>query len=140
MYSPVLIASARMVQVQFLSACETNGPASATNTFFASCAWQYLLSTDLVDDAPARLDAVTLLLGRHRAERRPAHLGDDGAEGLLHVLDLLVLVVAPLEVEAQHRDAPFVDHRRVELAVGVRVRNLLAAAGEVHRGAVQATV
>ena len=32
--------SARIVHVGFLSACETNGPPSATNRFFTSCAWQ----------------------------------------------------------------------------------------------------
>ena len=74
MYSPVRIASARIVQVGFLSACETNGPPSATNRFLTSCAWQFLLSTDdlrrvahardaeLVNDAPAGLDAVARLL------------------------------------------------------------------------------
>ena len=118
----------------------------------ASCAWQFLFSTDVDGSLPMRvtptswmmrppgLDAVALLRGRHRRHRRAAHLGDDRAEGLLHVLDLLVLVVAPLEVEAQHRDAPLVDHGRIDLAVAVRVGDHLAAAGEVDRGAVEPAV
>src|SRR5262249_8980230 len=47
MYSAVRMANARIVQVRFLSACETNGPASATNTFFTSWACEYLLSTEV---------------------------------------------------------------------------------------------
>src|SRR5262249_29689305 len=38
MYSLVFIASARIVHVTFLSALETNGPPSAMNRFFTSCA------------------------------------------------------------------------------------------------------
>ena len=52
MYSLVRIASARIVHVGFLSGCETNGPPSATNRFFTSCAWQYLLSADDSDRCP----------------------------------------------------------------------------------------
>ena len=51
----------------------------------------------------------------------------------MHVLDLQVLVVGPLEMEAQHRDAPPIDDRRIELAVGVGVRDHLAAAGRTRR-------
>ena len=148
----VRIASARIVQVQFLSACDTNGPPSATKTFLASCAWQFLFRTEvvrivahardaeLVDDPAAGREAVVVLLRRHRRERRAAHLLDDRAEGLLHVLRLLLLVVAPLEVEAQHRDAALVDDARVELEVAVLVRDHLAAAGEADRRAVEPPV
>ena len=55
---------------------------------------------------------------------------------LLHVLGLQDLVLAPLEVEAQHRNAPLIDHVRIDLAVAVLVGNHLAAAGEVNVGAV----
>ena len=37
MYSLVRMASAMSVHVGFLSACDTNGPPSATNRFFTSC-------------------------------------------------------------------------------------------------------
>src|SRR5258706_2286857 len=46
-YSEVRIASARIVHVQFLCELETNGPASATNRFFTSCAWQLAFNTDV---------------------------------------------------------------------------------------------
>src|SRR5258706_16240011 len=46
MNSEVRIDSARIVHVQFLCAFETNGPASATNRFLTSCAWQFAFSTD----------------------------------------------------------------------------------------------
>ena len=55
---------------------------------------------------------------------------DDLQEGLQHVRGLAGLVLAPLPVEAQHRDAPLVLHLRVELGVAVLVRDHLAAAVE----------
>ena len=55
MYSLVRIASARIVHVGFLSACDTNGPPSATNRFFTSCAWQLLFSTDVRGSLPMRV-------------------------------------------------------------------------------------
>jgi hypothetical protein len=72
-----------------------------------------------VDDVAARRDAVALLLRRHLGERRAAHLADERPEGLLHVPDLVVLVVGPLPVEAQHRDPPAVHHLGVELGVAL---------------------
>ena len=50
------------------------------------------------------------------------------AEGVLHVADLVQLVIAPLPVEAQHRDAPLVLHLGIDLAVRLLVRDHLAAA------------
>ena len=58
----VRIASARIVQVQFLSACDTSGPASATNTFFASCAWQYLFSTEVDGSLPMRVTPTSWMI------------------------------------------------------------------------------
>ena len=49
---------------------------------------------------------------------------------------LLDFVVAPLEVEAQHRNAPFVHYVGIDLAVAVLIRDHLAASGEVNVGAV----
>src|SRR5690606_27089906 len=54
MYSLVRHARAMMVHVRFLSACETNGAASATNRFFTSCAWQCALSADVFGSLPMR--------------------------------------------------------------------------------------
>ena len=48
-------ASARIVQVGFLSACVTNGPPSATNRFLQSCAWQFRLSADVFGSLPMRM-------------------------------------------------------------------------------------
>src|SRR5262245_64939407 len=55
MNSDVRIASARIVQVQFLSGLETNGPPSATKRFFTSCAWQLALTTDVFGSFPMRV-------------------------------------------------------------------------------------
>ena len=35
--------------------CETNGPPSATNRFFTSCAWQFAFSTDVCGSFPIRV-------------------------------------------------------------------------------------
>ena len=61
---------------------------------------------------------------------------EDRAEGRLHVPDLIQLVVAPLPVEPQHRDAPAILHLRIDLAEGLLVRDHLAAARQADRRAV----
>src|SRR5213080_2796821 len=130
MCSLVRSESARIVQVGFLSACDTNGPPSVTNRFLQSCAWHQRLSTEVFGSSPMRMppsswmmvppgDAVAALRGGHGRKHLAAHFRDQRAERLLHVLHLLVLVVRPLPVELEHRDAPAVHHARVELAVGV---------------------
>ena len=43
-------------------------------------------------------------------------------------------------MESQHRNAVGIDHVRVDLAVGVFVRNHLSTAGEVHRRAVETAI
>src|SRR2546426_2722796 len=83
-------------------------------------------AAQLVYDDAAGGDAVPLFGARHRRERLTPHLRDEPPEGLLHVLDLLVLVVGPLPVEPQNGDAPPVHRLRVDLA----------AAREADRGAV----
>lgn len=45
--SDVLQDKAKIVQVGFLSAWETNGPASTTNRFLQSCAWQLLFKAEV---------------------------------------------------------------------------------------------
>ena len=77
-YSAVRHASAQIVSVGFLSGLLTNGAASATNRFFASCAWQYWLSTDLDGSLPKRgyeqfaaiISGIPLL--NHPADKRSA--------------------------------------------------------------------
>src|SRR5256712_462960 len=97
-------------------------------------------AAQLVDDDAAGGDAVPLFGARHRRERLTPHVRDEPPEGLLHVLDLLVLVVGPLPVEPQNGDAPPVHRVRVDLAVGVVVWDHLAAAREADRGAVVAAL
>src|SRR2546427_3378256 len=55
MYSLVRHASARIVHVGFLSACDTNGPPSVTNRFLTSCAWHQRFSTDVFGSSPMRV-------------------------------------------------------------------------------------
>src|SRR2546422_9782924 len=90
----------------------------------------------LVDEGPPRRDPVAPLGRGHRGEHLAPQLGDERPERLLHVLHLLVLVVRPLPVEAQHRYAPLVHGARAELAIRVVVRDHLAAPREADRAAV----
>jgi hypothetical protein len=62
MYSDVRMASARIVQVQFLSACDTRGPPSVTKTFLASCAWQYLFNADVDGSLPIRVTPTSWMM------------------------------------------------------------------------------
>src|SRR6185437_4102261 len=66
-----------------------------------------------------------------------AHLLDDLLEGFLHVLGLQDLVLAPFEMEAEHRNAPFIHGIRIDFAVTVFVRDHLTASREMHIAAVQ---
>src|ERR1051326_555015 len=54
----------------------------------------------------------------------------DGAKGLLHILRLAQLVIAPLKVEAQDRNAPLVHNVGIDFAIGVGIGNHLAATGK----------
>src|SRR4051812_14844284 len=53
-------------------------------------------ATDLVNDRSTGRNAITLFARRHRRLHHCTHLLQQSAEGLLHVLDLRVLVVGPL--------------------------------------------
>src|SRR5215813_2027289 len=59
-----------------------------------------------------------------------AHHLDDGLERFLHVLGLTQFVFAPLEMEAQDRNAPLIHTIGVKFAVCIRIRNHLAAPGK----------
>src|SRR6185312_15555572 len=61
---------------------------------------------------------------------------DDLCERPLHVDRLAHLVLRPPPVKAQDRDAPLVLHARVDLTVGVLVRNHLPAAVEIDERAI----
>ncbi len=137
-----------MVRVGFLSALLTNGAASVTKRFLTSQAWQYWFNTDFfgsspilrcadfVDDlAAARNTPVVLFAVAVRDHT--AHGLDDLFEGLLHVLGLQDLILAPFEVEPQNRNAPLIDNLRIDLAIAVFVRNHFAAAREVDLAAVE---
>src|SRR5204863_568152 len=86
-------------------------------------------------EAGRRGCAATAATTRRRVDA-PAHALEDLAEGLLHVAHLVQLVVAPLPVEAQDRDAPLVLHLGIDLAIGLLVRDHLAAARQADAGAV----
>src|SRR6185437_1598061 len=45
---------ARIVQVIFLSACETKGPPSTQNRFLQSCAWLHLFRGEVFGSLPMR--------------------------------------------------------------------------------------
>ena len=62
MNSAVRIDSARIVHVQFLSACDGSGPPSATNRFFTSCAWQFLFSTEVDGSLPMRVTPTSWMI------------------------------------------------------------------------------
>src|SRR6266852_5345670 len=68
------------------------------------------------------------------------HLGDEGAERLLHVFDLQVLVVGELPVKAKNGDAPAVHDPGIDLAIAVLVGDHLAATREPDVGAVIAAI
>jgi hypothetical protein len=83
--------SARMVQVQFLSPCDTKGAASTTNRFFTSWACCHLFSADFLGSLPMRtvptswmispgcVQAVILSAAGFIAQRNAAHFMDDPA-------------------------------------------------------------
>ena len=88
-----------------------------------------------MDDFAAARNA-PVLLGAGARSDSAAGRGDDLLESLLHVPGLLDLVLAPLEVKAQHGNAPLVHCVWIDFAIAVRVRNHLAAPGETHVGAI----
>src|SRR3989449_6886058 len=59
-------------------------------------------AAQLVDDDAAGGDAVPLFGARHRRERLTPHLRDEPPEGLLHVLDLLVLDRKSTRLNSSH--------------------------------------
>ena len=68
---------------------------------------------------------------------RSAHRFNNLLERFLHVPGLQNFVLAPLEVEAQHRNAPLIDDVRIDLAVAILVGNHFAAAREMDFAAVE---
>ena len=144
MYSMVRQPSALIVSVGFLSALLTNGAASVIKRFLTVPRLAVLIQhgsfrivthfgcAHFVNDLAARRNTPFL--------SAPATVGDDlppaasiiFAKGLLHVFRLQDLILAPFEVEAQHRNTPLVDDVRIDLAIAVVIRNHFAAAGEVQ--------
>ena len=81
------------------------------------------------------LGAVALGLAIHAS----AHRLDDVLESLLHMRGLARLMLGPAPVEAQYGNAPLVLYLWIELAVGLLVRDHLAAAVEADEGSVVAS-
>src|SRR5439155_20886533 len=73
-----------------------------------------------------------------RAQKRSAAGFDDRAKSFLHILRHLDLVIAPLPVEAQDRNAPLIDRVGIDIAVTVLVGNHLATAFEADKSSVHA--
>src|SRR4051812_17171574 len=89
-----------------------------------------------MNDRSADGHAAGLRHGASDSAHLPAHAFNDGAEGVLHVLGHLAFLLAPCEVEAQHRDAPAIDDSGIDLAKAFGVGNHLAAAGDADRRSV----
>src|SRR5277367_6519213 len=83
-----------------------------------------------VDDLTPNADAIAF----HRLGFGPGygspHGFQYGGKGLMHVLGLLQLVIGPFEVEAQNRNTELVDYGRVDLAISIRVRDMLTASSQ----------
>src|SRR5690242_17291089 len=82
-----------------------------------------------MDDRAARQNRF-LRIGLDFAADLPAEPLDNGREGLLHVNRLLLFVVTPFPVETQDRDAKLVLLVRIDFAIGILVRDHLAASAE----------
>ena len=112
---------------------------SVTKTFFASHTWFHLLSTDVFGSFPIRAVPISWMVSpggglvvvrRRRSCSRP--LRASRRRRGLRILHDGPLVVAPLHVDPQHRNAPLVDHLRVDGDPVVRMRQALAEAAEAH--------
>src|SRR5271169_596232 len=64
------------------------------------------------------------------------HRFDDGFKNFLHVLGLANFVLALFKVKAQHGNPPRINQVRINFAVGVGIRNHLAASGKCDVGTV----
>ena len=86
---------------------------------------------------PAGADRLAAI-GLDRTRRSRAQCVGDLREAALHVRRLALLVLRPVEVEAQHRNAHLVLHFGIDLAVAPLVGDHLAASGEADEGPVVA--
>ena len=84
---------------------------------------------------PPGLMALSPALRRARAACRPSPRSSS-AKVFSACVAWLISCVRPFPVEAQHRDAELVLHRRIEIGVAVFVGNHFAAPGEVDERAV----
>src|SRR3954468_23350996 len=72
------------------------------------------------------------------AKKRSSAGFDDGTKGFLHIFGHLDFVIAPLPVEAQHRNTPLIDRVRSDIEITVLVWNHLAASFEADKGSIHA--
>src|ERR1700730_8267173 len=94
---------------------------------------------EFVDDHAAVLDAIGMPALRLRlADKSSARRLHNRAESFLHVLRHLDFIVAPVPVEAQHRDAPLIDDVGIEIAIAVLIRNHLASTAKSDVSAIAA--
>src|ERR1700722_17939711 len=93
----------------------------------------------LVDDPSTFGDSVGQVPRRRSiTPKGPSPSLNDRTKGFLHVFRHLDLIVAPCEMEAQNRNAPFVAHLWIDLAVAIGIRNHLPTAGKSDVGAIVA--
>ncbi len=118
-----------IVQVGFWQDALTWLLPSTTNRFFTSWDCWNWLSTDVLGSVPMRavpsswIDQPSVRMFRSHAHDLDPGLLEHLPGGVRHVRGHLLLVVAELEVEAQHRDAPPV----LDLGVDARPRSRSAA-------------
>src|SRR5262249_42535170 len=77
-------------------------------------------------------------IGENFTFHATAHRFDDRRKSLLHVRRLAYLVLRPFPMEAQDGNAPAVFDLRIDLAIGMLVRDHLAPAVKADEGAVVA--
>src|SRR5690606_142603 len=93
-----------------------------------------------MDNKSRGVDAVAFLLPGHRRSGYSSEFIDDDAKGLLHVFDLLVFVVAPFDMEAEHWNSIPIHDIRINLTVIGLLGDHLASPGKTNECTIEATV
>jgi hypothetical protein len=118
-----------MVHVGFLSAWETNCPASTTNRFLHSWACAYLLRTEVVGSLPILVVPTSWIIRAGSVETiirfRTRFVTDQGAphccqnllESVVHMLCLLQFMLTPGVVKSQYGNPELINSVRINFAV-----------------------
>src|SRR5699024_11353304 len=84
--------------------------------------------------------AVSILLRGHIPHCRAPHLVNNAAEGLLHMLHLIIFLIAPVIIKPQYGNAPFIYYIGINFTVVLFVRDSFSTAGKSYHRAVVAAV